>query len=57
MPLGVQGGAVGRGVARSASLQVDNVLVLESLPSEGMSHVLELERNQRMNTLNNFVRV
>ena len=43
--LGVQGGAVGRGVAGSASLQVDDFIVFQSLAGERMNHVLEYEKD------------
>ena len=45
MSLGVQGGAVGRGVAGSTSLKVDDFIVFQSLAGERMNHVLEYEKD------------
>ena len=45
MSLGVQGGAVGRGVAGSTSLKVDDFIVCQSLAGERMNHVLEYEKD------------
>ena len=45
MSLGVQGGAVCRGVAGSTSLKVDDFIVFQSLAGERMNHVLEYEKD------------